>query len=296
MKSGYLVTYDGVRLYYETFGSGGRTLVIPNGLYFRRDFEPLAGSRTVIYYDVRNRGKSDSVMDPAKLGGIPQDVEDLEAVRKHFDLQQMDLLGHSYVASMVALYAVKNPARVGRLVQMGPMTPFAGKQYPPELAYQDATTGEVFSKLGAMQKEGFTGTPEEICKKVSSVLSMLCVVDRADAAKVDWGRCDQPNESGFMRYWTAVLMPSLQKLVFTEKEVSRLQSPVLVVHGRKDRNAPYGGGRDWAKLWPEARLMTIDNAAHAPWVEAREFVLKGLEEFFQGRWPEGAAKVGNSLP
>jgi pimeloyl-ACP methyl ester carboxylesterase len=43
--------------------------------------------------------------------------------------------------------------------------------------------------------------------------------------------------------------------------------PVLVVHGTKDRSAPYGGGRDWAAMLPNARLVTVTNAGHVPWIE-----------------------------
>ena len=91
-----------------------------------------------------------------------------------------------------------------------------------------------------------------------------------------------------MRYWMGVLQPSISKLRLEAEEMSRVNAPVLVVHGRKDRNAPYGGGVDWAGLWGNARLLTVDNAAHAPWVEEREMVVGGIRAFLEGRWPEGA--------
>jgi len=39
--------------------------------------------------------------------------------------------------------------------------------------------------------------------------------------------------------------------------VSGVTTPVLVVHGTKDRSGPYGGGRDWAAMLPNARLVTV---------------------------------------
>jgi pimeloyl-ACP methyl ester carboxylesterase len=48
-------------------------------------FQHLAEHRTVIFFDSRNRGGSDSVGDRSKLArGIHHDVDDLEAVRRHF--------------------------------------------------------------------------------------------------------------------------------------------------------------------------------------------------------------------
>jgi pimeloyl-ACP methyl ester carboxylesterase len=61
--------------------------------------------------------------------------------------------------------------------------------------------------------------------------------------------------------------------------------PVLVVHGINDRSAPYGAGRDWAALLPNARLLTVDNAGHVPWIEAPELVLGSIRTFLDGEWP-----------
>jgi pimeloyl-ACP methyl ester carboxylesterase len=67
--------------------------------------------------------------------------------------------------------------------------------------------------------------------------------------------------------------------------------PVLIIHGTKDRNAPYGGGRDWARAFPNARLLTVENAAHVPWVEAPELVFGSIKAFLDGRWPDEAEKI-----
>jgi pimeloyl-ACP methyl ester carboxylesterase len=291
-SEGYIPIDDGVRLFYQKVGSGGPTVLIPNGIYLLDDFTQFAERRTLIFYDVRNRGRSDTIHDPLKLTrGILNDIDDMEAVRRHFEVDRVDLIGHSYMGLMVGLYAMKYPAHVKRVVQIGPMQPYADRQYPPHLKYVDATTGEVFSTLGQMQKDGLTGSPEEICRKFAAVLARLCVFDPADAQKVDWGRCELPNESGFMRYWMGSLVPSIQRLQISAQEAAGVTAPVLVVHGDKDRNAAYGGGREWALLWPDARLLTVENAAHAPWVERPEVVFGGIQTFLDGAWPEGARKV-----
>ena len=70
-----------------------------------------------------------------------------------------------------------------------------------------------------------------------------------------------------------------------------MKAPVLTIHGRRDRQGPYGGGREWAMTLPDARLVTIDIAAHVPWIEARERVFGSIETFLDGAWPEAAEKV-----
>ena len=47
----------------------------------------LADGRTLIFYDLRNRGLSDGVSEPSMLArGIHHDVDDLEAVRRNFGI------------------------------------------------------------------------------------------------------------------------------------------------------------------------------------------------------------------
>jgi pimeloyl-ACP methyl ester carboxylesterase len=72
--------------------------------------------------------------------------------------------------------------------------------------------------------------------------------------------------------------------------------PVLIIHGRHDRSAPYGGARDWALRLPNARLLTVKDAAHAPWIEASDEVLSSVEVFLGGAWPGTAEKVDSLDP
>lgn len=123
------------------------------------------------------------------------------------------------------------------------------------------------------------------------VLDDVLDLDPADADRIDWGRCDLPNERNFMKYWTETVFPSIQSLNLSAEDLARVETPVLTLHGTKDRSAPYGGGREWVQRLPNARLVTVENAGHAPWIEAPERVFGSIGAFLQGGWPEGAEKV-----
>jgi proline iminopeptidase len=289
---GYVTTADGVRLFFRRLGSGQQQVVIPNGLYLCDDFQPLIARRTFIYYDVRNRGRSGGVSDTSRLQrGIRNDVDDLEAVRQHFGIDRLTVIGHSYMGLMVILYALAHPAHLERVVQVGPMVPKPGTQYPAHLTGADATLREVFARLAQLQRERGTEDAQEFCRKVWSVLRLLYVVDPANAFRIDWGRCELENERNFMKYWSESLLPSIQSLRLGREELEKVKTPVLTIHGRRDRSAPYGGGREWAFLLPNARLVTVEDAGHAPWIEAPERVLGSIEAFLGGAWPETAQTV-----
>ncbi len=277
---GYVTTDDGVRLWFQTVGSGPQVVVLPNGLHLLEDFRPLASGRTLVFYDVRNRGRSDAVTDPARLArGIHNDVDDLDAVRRALGLDRLALIGHSYMGLMVILYAVKHPSRVERIVQIGPMGPDPRKQYPPELTANDDVLRDALAKVAELQKERAAYDPVAFCRKLWSILRVIYVTDPADADKVRWDRCDLSNERGFLKYWTESVLPSIHALALTAEDFARVTAPVLTIHGAKDRSAPYGGGKDWAENLRNARLVTVAAAGHAPWIEAPDDVFGAIAEF-----------------
>jgi pimeloyl-ACP methyl ester carboxylesterase len=289
---GYLKSDDGVRLFYRKVGTGADTVIVPNGMYLIEDFKRLANGRTLVVYDPRNRGRSDTVDDPSKLArGILNDVDDLEAIRRQLSLERVALLGHSYVGLLVILYAMKYPDRITRIVQIGPMEPRPGKTYPAHLTANDTVVQQVFARLAELQKEPAAREPEEQCRKFWSVLGAIYVTNPADAARIDWGRCDLPNERNFMKYWMGSLMHSMKALNLAEGEFAKVTSPVLTIHGTKDRSAPYGGGREWALLLPNARLVTVEGGGHAPWIESPQVVFSAIETFLAGGWPDAAQRV-----
>jgi proline iminopeptidase len=274
--SEYLTTDDGVSLFLQKAGSGPE-LLLPNGFHLFDDFQHLADRYTLVFYDVRNRGRSETIVDPDKLSrGILNDVDDLEAVRRHLGIERVDLIAHSYIGILAAAYATSYPERVHRMVLIGAMQPDSSKQYPPDPA--DSTTRDIFMQIGEIQKN-LPPDPQEACEKFWSVLRCLYVTDPADAAKIRWGRCDLPNERNFVKYWMAHILPSIQSLRISWE---RIAAPVLVIHGDKDRSAPYLGGREWAAILPNARLITVENGGHAPWIEAPDLVFGPIRDFLAG--------------
>jgi len=244
---------------------------------------------------VRNRGRSEPVTDRAKLArGVEQDVDDLETLRRYFAVDRIDLMGHSYIGLVVALYAMRYPAHVNRVVQIGPSQADPTVEYPAHLSNKDATLADVLARLGQMQQQPRPADPEEACRKFWDILRLIYVADSKDANKVNWGRCHLENERKFMRYFQEDLLPSMRALQLKPEDFAKADTPVLTIHGTKDRSAPYGGGRDWAAMLPQGRLLTVHNAAHAPWIEAPSLVFDAIKLFLDGRWPEGAQRPSPS--
>ena len=299
-EEGYIRTDDGTRLFYRKVGTGPQTVIIPGGLFLFPDFNQVARGRTLIYYDMRGRGRSDPLSDEQRqrIVSIHDDVKDVERVRQHFKTEKFAMIGYSYLGLMSVMYAMDHPTRVERIVQIGPVPLKFGTQYPARFTNTDklADIGARASDVANVEKlldQGYDKTnPKDYCEKQWQVTRFRLVGNPANVEKLGKGLCDLPNEwpVNLMRHFEHSFV-SVQKLDIPRTKVAEVKIDVLTIHGTKDRNAAYGAGREWAALLPNGRLLTILGAAHQAWVDAPDEVLNAIETFLGGKWPHLAQRV-----
>jgi len=291
VEDGFVTTADGVKLHYRKVGSAPTTIIMPLDFIVFDDFKRLADLATVITYDMRDRGRSDHVDDVNKLT-IQDDVADLEAVRAHFNVQHFVPIGFSYLGLMVAMYGMDHPEHVARIVQLSPVSIRFDTQYPKELMHGNEDIGAAdadVKKWREMQAQGMAvKSPREFCDAQDKVFRYVLVGDPSHAARVI-SHCDLENElpANLDRHFTATI-DSIKKVNITNDQLKKLTMPVLTIHGTKDRNAPYGSGREWAMSLPSARLVTIEGAAHSTWTDDPATVFASIRQFLRGEWPLAA--------
>ena len=291
--TGWLAGPDGVRLYYERVGQGPRTIIVPGRLFLADELRALGRHHTLILYDMRNRGRSSRVKD-GRLLTIQKDVEDLEAVRRHFGVERFVPVGYSYLGLMVILYAMDHPDRVERLVQLGPVPRKFGTEYPASLLHRDAAPvvdSAAAARVDSLERVGWAREhPQEFCRE-SRIFAVRLVGDPSKAAGL-MDPCDMPNEwpinlqRHFEHHFAGV-----QRLDVPKHAVARVGVPVLTIHGTWDRNSPYAAGREWALTLPNARLITVERAGHQVTADAPETVVPAIDEFVAGGWPRRAEKI-----
>jgi proline iminopeptidase len=291
----FVVTPDGVRLYFRKIGTGKQIVLIPGDLFLYPAFAGLSPERTLIFYDMRDRGRSDAVNDPRRIT-IQNDVNDLETIRKYFGVDKPALIGFSYLGMMVMLYATEHRDHVSRIVQVGPVSRKFGETFPLSLTANDPLPipdPAQLRQLEELEKGGYIREhPKEFCEKEWQVTRVQLVGDPANADKLGPSKCDLPNE------WPSHVYPhfeasisSIQALDIPVEKLKTLRVPVLTIHGTKDRNAPYGGGRQWSMLLPDSRLVSVPGAAHMSWIEAPELVFSSIDTFLKGHWPASSERV-----
>lgn len=301
-QEGFVTTTDGVHLFYQVVGNGPETVVIPGRMFLIHTLRQLAPGRRLIFYDTRSRGKSDAVHD-AKRESIQDDVHDLETVRQYFGAEKISPIGYSYMGLLVMLYTAAHAENVARVIQLDPVPIQWDTKYPAGLSenYEASLDPAAAKKLDDLQKQGFDRShPKEYCEMDWDVQRFALVgdpshVDRIGVPKT--GLCDSENE------WPVNLNPhfeasfsSIQAVSLANADLAKISMPVLTVHGTKDRNAPYGGGREWAMRLPNGRLLTVRNGAHQSFDEYPEMVIPAIDQFLNGSWPAAAEKVTTLVP
>jgi pimeloyl-ACP methyl ester carboxylesterase len=295
VEEGQVTSHDGLKLAYRKVGNGSHAVMVPLGFLLQSDFGRLAApARTIVFYDQRNRGRSDAVA-PEKLS-IHDEVRDMETLRAHFGFSRLTPIGYSYLGLMVVLYAIEHPDRIDRVVQLGPVPMHFDTVYPSNLRADDreqAIGKERLATIEALIRDGFhEREPREFCRQQWAAVRYALVADPARVDQLGDGFCDLPNEwpVSFIRMWPH-RQAEMKGLRFTPQRLARAKQPVLTIHGTRDRNAPYGAGLEWASLLPDARLLTVEGAAHQSWVDAPERVFGAIDRFLSGEGPPDAAVV-----
>jgi pimeloyl-ACP methyl ester carboxylesterase len=293
--TGRVMTSPGVSIYYEKVGSGPHVVLIPNRPFMPEFNQLRQDDRTLVLYDMRNRGRSGRVEDSSRIT-IMDDVDDLESLRRHVGAERVSLVGYSYLGLMVALYATRYPDRVVRMVQVGPVPRRYDTAFPDDQTAGASTLSQAALDAGtAWRTARDSATPQsnqqDLCRIQRRYIAFLLVGNPENSSKVP-DVCVYENEwpVNQTRHLSAHFQ-DIQTRDFPKAPFTTLSHPVLVVHGLLDRNAPYGAGLEWAATFRDARLITVPGGAHQVWLDD-PMVLRDIDAFLSGSWPTRAVGFG----
>jgi proline iminopeptidase len=294
-REGYILTSDSARIFYKIAGRSGPgvdTLIAIHGgpgldlesIY--NDFAAGLGDKhVVIFYDQRGGGKSELPVDTTRLVAARQ-VQDLDEVRRHFGLEQVTLVAHSYGPLLAASFAIAHPAAVKKMVFFGPVPPRRGDFFTrygrninarldsaqrASMARSSRAMTSPTSTLDQVRQAcrdywalGMRPRLAEPDKGLKLVKSDLCATDPTG---IRYGN-RLANRVIMASYGDWDLRPAL----------ATLDVPLLVVHGEQE-TIPMDLVEEWTTSMPHARLMKVPNAAHFTYAEQSALVWPAVERF-----------------
>jgi proline iminopeptidase len=281
IEAGGILTPDKVLLNFRKIGKGEQTLIIPSASYLFDDFRGLGSDFTLIFYDARNRGRSQSVKDNNLLSaGIWNDVQDLETIRRHFKLDKVNIVGHSYFGLVAVLYAKRYPEFAAGIIQIGAVPP-PGRDYGPP--YRDSINDVVQQELQLLEEKAGEMKDKDYCAEWWKAMVKMYISDPTYQNRLNFSWCSYPNEQPqhLFSYLDEHIYPSIRKLSIKDEDLQKVEVPVLAIQGKKDRIIPFAAAEGWAAILPAARLVVIEEGGHMPWVGNEETVFNSIREFLK---------------
>jgi proline iminopeptidase len=289
---GWIASTDSVRLHYHVAGHGPDTLIAIHGgpgvdlESIAADFAPLTAHHVVIFYDQRGTGQSTLPADTTRLSAAAQ-IEDLDAVRRHFGLTRVTLVAHSYGPLLAATYALAYPEHVRRMVFFGPVPPRRGdfwKRFGATMA----------ARLDSGQAARLTDATRRVADPAA---------DTRAACRDPWAVALRPRladpdrtlpllrsdlcaaDPRAIRYGLGVTNPVVMASYGDwdlRAQLRALAVPTLVVHGEEDA-IPMDLVTEWVTSLPHAQLVRIPHAAHFAYAEQPSLVWPEVERFLAAR-------------
>jgi proline iminopeptidase len=273
-----LTTPEGLTLSYERRGSGPLLVCHPGGPGgSAAEFEGFAGlDDTFELLLFSPRGSHGS--DPADDYSLASYVADVEALREHLGVDQLNLLGFSHGGCVAAAYAGAHPAAVRRLLLVDTLAVWGDEAEAAMERAIERRSGESWFADAAKAIE------EEQAAEFSSAEELIANLQRQiplyfhrwEGNELTGGRLAMDfAHSEPLRQFNTAEFPALD----LRPELRKIEAPTLVVVGDDDFICGPVCADAIVREVPDARLVTISESGHFVYVEQPEAFRSALIDF-----------------
>lgn len=270
------VEANGIRFWVEQEGQGPPLVLLHGGpgidhRVFHPELSRLARFRRLIYYDMRGHSMSSEPEDPEDYG-LDQDVQDLEALRRAFGFDRLDLLGYSYGGAVALKYAAQFAEHVDRVVICSTMIGLTleearrrARAHPLARAIDRAQTPEERREL--FWRFYFYKPLRPEVRRYQELTQQA--YDSLKNRRLLAGH----REEKFRRAWDPLV-----------REPPRIERPILFAFGRHDPLVSIERAERWIEGagFPAASLVVFEESRHTPFVDEPEAFTRRIRAFLEG--------------
>jgi proline iminopeptidase len=276
----------GTRIHFEVVGKGARSpIIMINGgpgfshtyLHLSGVWEQLAHDGPVVFYDQRGTGRSQP-LSQGRTSTLQDNIEDLEALRRHLNYEKVILVGHSWGGYLSMAYAAQHPDRLEKLVLVGTAGP-KWFEIPDRSGEPSDLFEYIFPDVVERRSRLNTtlGDARAADDDLSAYLSMLFLSeDKRDDFISGCRDCKLDREVN------RVVNQDLRRFDLTP-QLARFEFPVLIIAGRYDINvAPLVSYRIHQKI-SSSELVFFEQSGHMPFYEEPAKFVEVVTMFLDGR-------------
>lgn len=281
------VTAGKARLYYRALGRGWPVIVLHGGPDFDHNYllpqmDRLAERLRVVYYDQRGRGRSAAGVRPDDVS-MASEIEDLDRVRRHFDLDRVAVLGHSWGGVLAMAYTAAHPDRVSHLllVNTAPASGEDAQRFADHVRLTRPASDVQAMKAIAASSRFRAGDPD-VDAEFNRIHFRLGLRDPDLLAQVTGRLRTHSDAAGVL------LARAIERRLYAETwdaegydlvpRLREIDVPTLVIHGRHDA-VPVPLAARIADAIPRGRLEVFEEHGHFVYLEAPEHFCAAIWAF-----------------
>lgn len=246
----------GIATNYHDTGGGGSPVLLLHGsgpgvsawANWRLTIPALAGRHRVIAPDQIGFGYSDP--SPNGTYSLEAWVSHVVALLDELAIEQTEVVGNSFGSAVALRLAIDHPARVGRLVLMGPV----GMEF--ELT------------PGLDEAWGYTPSIENM-RRLLDVFAFDRSLVTDDLARMRYEASIRFGiQEAFAAMFPAPRQGWIEALASPEDEIAGIEHKTLIIHGREDRVIPLSNSLRLLELMPASQLHVFGQSGH--WVQIEQ--------------------------
>jgi len=261
-ESGY-VQRGGVRVWWESYGTGDRTLLllptwsIVHSRLWKAQIHYLARHFRVVTFDGRGNGLSDRPDDPAAYADSEM-VADAVAVLDAVGAGRAVAVGLSCGGRFALTLAATHPERVGGVVAIAPAVPELTPPHPWRDEHDFEAQLDVYEGWAKENRHYWLQDYRDFLEFFFAQMYNEPHSSKQIDDCVAWGLDITPE--------TLLLtecVPPFADRAAAEAMCRAVRAPVLVIHGDQDQLQPWDRGARVAEL-TGGRLVTLEGTGHGP--------------------------------
>lgn len=244
----------------------------PGGTHLRYKLNSLEISDIAQMVFIDHRGSGHSKKTRAKDYTLENNIEDIEALRKHLGLEQISILGTSYGGVVAQGYAIKYPKQVEKLILVATAPSFHFLEEAKNILKNRGSKKQI--KGSEKLWDGRFKNSNEVADFFKLMDPLYSVLARKKQKKVfaklpvQWSH--EALNLGFGDFLrTYNFLPHLKKIT----------CPTLILAGSEDWICSPNQSKEIAKRIPNAKLKIFKNCSHAIAYDAHKKYIETIKKF-----------------